>query len=64
MDVTCLVNDLPFLLHQQKPSEKYVEEVTEHGVNAEQKRWEEDHLSAATLKFGARDAKSKKVWVL
>ncbi|XP_071097598.1 pre-mRNA-splicing factor ATP-dependent RNA helicase DHX16-like [Haliotis cracherodii] len=43
-----------------KPQDKYVEDVTERGPNYEQSRWEEDHLSTALLKFGAKDAKSKK----
>ena len=43
-----------------KPNEKYVEEASEKGVNVEQKRWEEEHLNAALLKFGAKDAKTKK----
>jgi hypothetical protein len=38
---------------------KYVEDKTEAGPGFEQKRWEEEHLSAALLKFGARDAKVK-----
>ncbi|XP_050406181.1 pre-mRNA-splicing factor ATP-dependent RNA helicase DHX16 isoform X1 [Patella vulgata] len=41
-----------------KPEDKYVEDELERG-NYEQKRWEEDHLHAATLKFGAKDAKTK-----
>jgi len=35
-----------------------VEDKTEVGPNFEQRRWEEEHLNAALLKFGARDARS------
>ncbi|XP_014781219.1 pre-mRNA-splicing factor ATP-dependent RNA helicase DHX16, partial [Octopus bimaculoides] len=42
-----------------KPNDKYVEEPNEKGPNAEQRRWEEEHLNAAVMKFGARDAKEK-----
>ena len=42
-----------------KPSDKYVEDESEKGVR-EQQRWEEEHLNAALLRFGAKDAKSKK----
>ncbi|XP_048777576.1 pre-mRNA-splicing factor ATP-dependent RNA helicase DHX16-like [Ostrea edulis] len=42
-----------------KVSEKYEEDFTEKGPNYEQKRWEEEHVGAAIMKFGARDAKSK-----
>ena len=37
----------------------YVEDAREKGPNSEQRRWEEEHLSAAVLRFGARDAKRK-----
>ncbi|XP_041368249.1 pre-mRNA-splicing factor ATP-dependent RNA helicase DHX16-like [Gigantopelta aegis] len=37
----------------------YVEDAHDKGPNHEQKRWEEEHLSAAVLRFGARDAKHK-----
>jgi hypothetical protein len=37
-----------------------MEDPTEKGPNYEQKKWEEEHLNAALLKFGAKDAKSKK----
>jgi hypothetical protein len=36
-----------------------VEDKAEAGPGFEQKRWEEQHLNAALLKFGARDAKTK-----
>ncbi|KAI0227759.1 putative pre-mRNA-splicing factor ATP-dependent RNA helicase mog-4 [Lamellibrachia satsuma] len=43
-----------------KPQEKYVEEdARETGPNYEQRHWEEEHLNAALLKFGAKDAKQK-----
>ncbi|XP_025112674.1 pre-mRNA-splicing factor ATP-dependent RNA helicase DHX16-like [Pomacea canaliculata] len=42
-----------------KPQEKYVEDATEKGPNYEQRRWEEEHLHAAMMKFGARDASEK-----
>ncbi|XP_060073522.1 pre-mRNA-splicing factor ATP-dependent RNA helicase DHX16-like [Ylistrum balloti] len=42
-----------------KPSEHYEEEIHEKGINSEQQRWEEDHLGAAIMKFGARDAKQR-----
>ena len=42
-----------------KPQEKYVEDATERGPNYEQKRWEEEHFHAGTLRFGARDASEK-----
>jgi len=35
-----------------------VEDKTELGPNYEQRRWEDEHLHAALLKFGAKDAKS------
>lgn len=44
----------------QKPDDKYVEDKTEKGPNYEQKRWEEEHLSAAVMHFGAKDAKAKR----
>lgn len=43
-----------------KPQEKYVEDRTEKGQGSEQSRWEEEHLNAALMKFGAKDAKEKK----
>ncbi|CAC5424154.1 DHX16 [Mytilus coruscus] len=42
-----------------KPTEKYEEDETEKGPNYEQKRWEEDHVGAAIMRFGAKDAKEK-----
>ncbi|XP_055897569.1 pre-mRNA-splicing factor ATP-dependent RNA helicase DHX16-like isoform X1 [Biomphalaria glabrata] len=42
------------------PQDKYVEDKTEKRMGSEQSRWEEEHLNAALLKFGARDAKEKK----
>ena len=38
----------------------YHEDPSEKGPNFEQKKWEEEHMSAAILKFGAKDAKKKK----
>jgi len=50
---------------QKEPPHRYIEDKTEAGPNYEQKRWEEEHLHAALLKFGAKDAKSaSKVLVL
>ena len=43
---------------QKGPEKHYVEDKSESGPNFEQRRWEEEHLHAALLKFGARDAKS------
>lgn len=43
----------------QKPNERYVEDPTEAGPNAEQKRWEEEHLRKAMMHFGAEDAKAR-----
>ncbi|KAK7488061.1 hypothetical protein BaRGS_00020652 [Batillaria attramentaria] len=45
-----------------KPQDKYVEDASERGPNYEQRRWEEEHLHAASFHVGARDAaeKSKK----
>lgn len=42
-----------------KPNESYVDDPTEKGPNHEQKRWEEEHLHAAMMRFGAKDAKEK-----
>lgn len=42
----------------QKEPQRYMEDKLESGPNFEQKRWEEEHLHAALLKFGAKDAKS------
>ena len=42
-----------------KPQEKYVEDATERGPNYEQRRWEDEHFNAGTLRFGARDAREK-----
>ena len=44
---------------QQPEKEHYVEDDFDAGPSSEQKRWEEDHLNAALLKFGAKDAKRK-----
>ncbi|XP_013406683.1 pre-mRNA-splicing factor ATP-dependent RNA helicase DHX16 [Lingula anatina] len=44
----------------EKPENRFVEDENEKGLNYEQKRWEEEQLHAATLKFGAKDAKAKK----
>ena len=44
----------------KKPNEHhYVDDPTEKGPNHEQKRWEEEHLHAAMMRFGAKDAKEK-----
>ena len=37
-----------------------MEDSRERGPNYEQKQWEEDHLSAALLKFGAKDSKERR----
>ena len=37
-----------------------MEESKERGVNYEQRQWEEDHLNAALLKFGAKDSKERR----
>ncbi|CAL1534296.1 unnamed protein product [Lymnaea stagnalis] len=42
------------------PQDKYVEDKTDRRLGSEQARWEEEHLNAALLKFGAKDAKDKK----
>jgi len=43
-----------------KETDQYVEaDESEKVPNYEQKKWEEEHLQAATLKFGAKDAKRK-----
>ena len=42
-----------------KPQDQYFEDPTEKGANYEQKKWEDEHVNAALLKFGAKDAKSK-----
>ena len=42
-----------------KLTDKYEEDPIEKGVNYEQKKWEEGHLGAALMRFGAKDAKSK-----
>ncbi|XP_070177312.1 pre-mRNA-splicing factor ATP-dependent RNA helicase DHX16-like isoform X2 [Littorina saxatilis] len=42
-----------------KPQEKYVEDAKEIGPNFEQRRWEDEHFHAGTLRFGARDAREK-----
>ena len=48
------------MLLLQKAQDKYVEDGKEHGPNHEQKQWEEDHLNAALLKFGAKDSKERR----
>ena len=47
------------MLIDQKPNDRYVEDKSESGPGFEQRRWEEEHLNAALLKFGAKDAKQK-----
>merc|ERR1719376_2056498 len=43
-----------------KKVDKYGEsDAKEQAPNYEQKKWEEEHMSAATLKFGAKDAKRR-----
>ncbi|XP_070581669.1 pre-mRNA-splicing factor ATP-dependent RNA helicase DHX16-like [Ptychodera flava] len=43
-----------------KPSDRYVEPTAEElGPNAEQKKWEEEHLRKGSMKFGAKDARRK-----
>ena len=36
-----------------------MEDTTEKGPNFEQLKWEEEHMNAALLQFGAKDAKKK-----
>ena len=55
------MDNLSFVFQKDKGKEKYVEDAKEKGTNYEQKKWEEEHLHAAILKFGARDAKDKKM---
>ena len=43
----------------QKPAKYDEETVEELGPNYEQKKWEEDKLGYAVMKFGAKDAKHK-----
>ncbi|XP_067055745.1 pre-mRNA-splicing factor ATP-dependent RNA helicase DHX16-like isoform X2 [Acropora muricata] len=43
----------------QKPAKYDEETVEERGPNYEQKKWEEDKLGYAVMKFGAKDAKHK-----
>ena len=42
-----------------KPREKKEEDETKKGPDYEQKRWEEEHVGAALMRFGAKDAKDK-----
>lgn len=53
------INRYYMLKDDVKPSDKYEEDLTEKGPNYEQKRWEEEHVGAAIMKFGAKDAKAK-----
>ncbi|UXI21407.1 hypothetical protein NH340_JMT07350 [Sarcoptes scabiei] len=43
----------------EEQTEEYIEEGDEKGAISEQKKWEEERLDSARLKFGARDAKQK-----
>ncbi|XP_074655901.1 pre-mRNA-splicing factor ATP-dependent RNA helicase DHX16-like isoform X2 [Tubulanus polymorphus] len=43
----------------EKSSDLYIEDESEKGPNYEQKKWEDEHLNKAVMKFGARDAKEK-----
>ena len=41
-----------------------MEDPTDGGPNAEQKKWEEEHMKYAMMHFGAEDAKARqKVWI-
>ena len=41
---------------KHKREDKYSEDIKEKGPNADIKKWEEEHLNTAILKFGAKDA--------
>jgi pre-mRNA-splicing factor ATP-dependent RNA helicase DHX16 len=41
---------------KHKQDDKYSEDIKEKGPNADAKKWEEDQLNTAILKFGAKDA--------
>lgn len=43
----------------EKPSDKYMEEDGPKGPNSEQLKWEEQHVGAALMSFGAKDSKQK-----
>ncbi|XP_052241879.1 pre-mRNA-splicing factor ATP-dependent RNA helicase DHX16-like isoform X2 [Dreissena polymorpha] len=42
-----------------KPQDKYFEEEGAKGPNSEQQKWEELHVGAALMSFGAKDSKEK-----
>ena len=58
--VTLQSSDIGCFILLQKAQDKYVDDGKEHGPNYEQKQWEEDHLNAALLKFGAKDSKERR----
>ncbi|RNA26374.1 pre-mRNA-splicing factor ATP-dependent RNA helicase DHX16 [Brachionus plicatilis] len=43
----------------KKTKDKYSEDIKEKGANFEHQKWEEEHLNAALLHFGSKDAKEK-----
>lgn len=44
----------------KQPSQKYLEvDEKEKGPNYEQKKWEEEQMGSAMMRFGAKDAKTK-----
>jgi pre-mRNA-splicing factor ATP-dependent RNA helicase DHX16 len=45
--------------NERKQNDKYSEDIKEKGVNYEQKKWEEDQVNSAIMRFGAKDAKDK-----
>ena len=44
---------------QHRVNDKYAEDIKEKGPNYEQRKWEEDQVNAAIMKFGASDAKER-----
>ena len=44
---------------QNRTNDKYAEDIKEKGPNYEQRKWEEDQVNAALMKFGAGDAKER-----
>ncbi|XP_053377827.1 pre-mRNA-splicing factor ATP-dependent RNA helicase DHX16-like isoform X1 [Mercenaria mercenaria] len=43
----------------EKPSDKYFQEEGPKGPNYEQLKWEQEHIGAALMTFGAKDSKQK-----
>jgi pre-mRNA-splicing factor ATP-dependent RNA helicase DHX16 len=46
--------------HHQQQTDKYAEDIKEKGPNYEQRKWEEDQVNSALMKFGAGDAKYRR----